>query len=133
MNKIKKPVEKIGAIIGPGGRTIRASIQATKATIDVENDGVVTIGSSNQEALERAIKSIEVFVNDPATTEIYTGKVTRVMDFGAFVEIMPGKEGLVHISQLADHHVDRVEDEVNVGDEITVMLTEVDRRGRGNL
>ena len=133
MHKIKIPVDKIGAIIGPGGRTIRAIIQATKATIDVENDGVVTIGSSNQEALERAIKSIEGLVKEPETGEIYTGKVTRVMDFGAFVEIMPGKEGLVHISQLADHHVDRVEDEVNVGDEITVMLTEVDRLGRINL
>ncbi len=133
MHKIKIPVDKIGAIIGPGGRTIRAIIQATKASIDVENDGVVTIGSSNQEALEQAIKSIEGLIKEPETGEIYTGKVTRVMDFGAFVEIMPGKEGLVHISQLADHHVDRVEDEVNVGDEITVMLTEVDRLGRINL
>ena len=133
MHKIKIPVDKIGAIIGPGGRTIRAIIQATKATIDVENDGVVTIGSSDQEALEQAIKSIEGLIKEPETGEIYTGKVTRVMDFGAFVEIMPGKEGLVHISQLADHHVDKVEDEVNVGDEITVMLTEVDRLGRINL
>jgi len=98
MHKIKIPVDKIGAIIGPGGRTIRAIIQATKATIDVENDGVVTIGSSNQEALEKAIKSIEGLVKEPETGEIDTGKVTRVMDFGAFVEIMPGKEGLVHIS-----------------------------------
>ncbi|MFC1935425.1 polyribonucleotide nucleotidyltransferase [Chloroflexota bacterium] len=133
MLKITVPVDKIGNIIGPGGRTIRSIIQETKATIDVHNDGTVIVGSSNQEAAERAIKAIEGLVKEPEVGEIYTGKVTRIMDFGAFVELLPGKDGLVHISQLADHHVDRVEDEVQVGDEITVMVTEVDRLGRINL
>ncbi|PZC49827.1 MAG: polyribonucleotide nucleotidyltransferase [Chloroflexi bacterium] len=133
MQKMSIPVDKIGAVIGPGGRTIRAIIQETKATIDIENDGTVTIGSTNEESAKAAIDAVNGLTRDPEVGEIYTGKVTRVMDFGAFVEIMPGKEGLVHISQLSDHHVEKVEDEVSVGDEITVMLAEVDRMGRINL
>jgi polyribonucleotide nucleotidyltransferase len=133
MQKMSIPVDKIGAVIGPGGRTIRAIIQETKATIDIENDGTVTIGSTNQESAKAAIDAVNSLTKDPEVGEIYTGKVTRVMDFGAFVEIMPGKEGLVHISQLSNQHVDKVEDEVSVGDEITVMLVEVDRMGRINL
>ena len=133
MIRISVPVDKIGNIIGPGGRTIRSIIQETKTTIDVENDGTVTIGSSDQEAAQRAVSAIEGLVKDVEVGEIYTGKVTRIMDFGAFVEILPGKEGLVHISQLADYHVDRVEDEVHSGDEIKVMVTEIDRLGRVNL
>ena len=133
MQKMSIPVDKIGAVIGPGGRTIRAIIQETNATIDIENDGTVTIGSSNEESAKAAINALNSLTKDPEVGELYTGKVTRVMDFGAFVEIMPGKEGLVHISQLSDKHVDRVEDEVSVGDEITVMLVEVDRMGRINL
>jgi len=133
MLKMTVPMDKIGNIIGPGGRTIRAIIQETKATIDVGNDGTVIVGSSSQEAAERAIKAIEALTKEAEVGEIYTGKVTRIMDFGAFVEILPGKDGMVHISQLADYQVDRVEDEVQVGDEITVMVTEIDRLGRINL
>ncbi|MBI4338971.1 MAG: S1 RNA-binding domain-containing protein, partial [Chloroflexi bacterium] len=133
MLKVKVPVDKIGAIIGPGGRTIRGMTAQYKVTIDVENDGTVIIGSSDEEAALQAQRAILGMVKDPEVGEIYTGKVTRIMGFGAFVEILPGKEGLVHISELADHHVDRVEDEVQVGDEVTVMITEVDRMGRLNL
>ena len=131
--KITVPVEKIGSVIGPGGRTIRSIIQEYKVTIDVENDGTVVVGSTNAEAAQKALSAIEALVREAEVGEIYTGKVTRIMDFGAFVEILPGKDGLVHVSELADHHVDRVEDEVQVGDEITVMVTEIDRLGRVNL
>ena len=133
MQKMSIPVDKIGAVIGPGGRTIKAIIQETKATIDIENDGTVTIGSTSEESANAAIEALQGLIREPEIGEIYTGKVTRIMEFGAFVEIMPGKEGLVHISQLSENHVDRVEDEVTVGDEITVMLVEVDRMGRINL
>jgi len=133
MLRLSVPVDKIGSIIGPGGRTIRAIIQETNTTIDVENDGTVTIGSSNQEAAQRAFSAINGLIKDLEVGEIYTGKVTRIMDFGAFVEVLPGKEGLVHISQLANYHVDKVEDEVQTGDEVTVMVTEIDRLGRVNL
>ncbi len=133
MLKMTVPADKIGGIIGPGGRTIRAMIQEYSVSIDVENDGTVIIGSANEESAQRAYKAIEGLVKDVEVGAIYTGKVTRLMAFGAFVEIVPGKDGLVHISELADHRVEKVEDEVQVGDEITVMVTEVDRMGRINL
>ncbi|MDO8751183.1 MAG: polyribonucleotide nucleotidyltransferase [Dehalococcoidia bacterium] len=131
--KMTVPVDKIGAVIGPGGRTIRAIIQQYKVTIDVESDGTVIVGSPNMETAERAMNAIKGMVKEAEVGEIYTGKVTRIMDFGAFVEVLPGKEGLVHISELADHRVERVEDEVKLGDEVTVMVTEIDRLGRINL
>ncbi len=131
--KIMVPPEKIGLIIGPGGRTIRAIIEQTKATIEVEDDGSVLIGSVNEENAQKAVEAVKGLVTDPEVGHIYTGKVTRLMNFGAFVEFLPGKEGLVHISELSDTRVERVEDEVDVGDEITVMITEVDRMGRINL
>jgi len=133
MLKLKIPVDKIGALIGPGGRTIRAMTAEYGVSIDVESDGTVVVGSSNEESAQRASRAIMGMVKDPERGEIYTGKVTRIMNFGAFVEILPGKEGMVHISELADHRVERVEDEVKVGDEVTVMITEVDRMGRINL
>ncbi|MBI4311404.1 MAG: polyribonucleotide nucleotidyltransferase [Chloroflexi bacterium] len=133
MLKLNIPVDKIGALIGPGGRTIRAMTAEYKVTIDVESDGTVIVGSSSQESAQLAHRAIMGLVKDPEVGEIYTGKVTRIMGFGAFVEILPGKEGLVHISELAERRVERVEDEVKVGDEVTVMITEVDRMGRLNL
>ena len=133
IRQIKIPQEKIGGVIGPGGRTIRAIIEQTHATIDVEDDGTVTIGAVDEESMRKAIATVEGLVKEAEVGQVYTGKVVRIMDFGAFVEILPGKDGLVHISQLADYHVDRVEDEVNVGDEVTVVVTEVDRLGRVNL
>lgn len=131
--KITIDPSKIGTVIGPGGRTIRSIIGETKVTIDVENDGTILIGSTNEEAAQKAIKIIEGLTQEIEVGDIYTGKVTRLLNFGAMVEILPGKEGLVHISELADHHVPKVQDVVKVGDEIMVKVIEIDRLGRINL
>ncbi|MCL0044028.1 polyribonucleotide nucleotidyltransferase, partial [Dehalococcoidia bacterium] len=133
MYKMTVPADKIGSVIGPGGRTIRSIIQENNVTVDVANDGVVTIGSANQEAAERATKAIQALIKDVEVGDTYTGKVARIMPFGAFVELVPGKDGLLHISKLANYRVERVEDEVQVGDEIEVVVTEIDRMGRVNL
>ncbi len=133
MRKMMIDPDKIGTVIGPGGKTIRSIVAATKATIDIENDGTVIIGSPDEEAARKAIEIIEGLTRDVEVGGIYTGKVMRIMNFGAFVEILPGKEGLVHISELADHRVDKVEDVVKVGDEITVKVIEIDHLGRINL
>ena len=124
---------KIGALIGPGGKNIKAIIEETKTTIEVSNDGTVVIGSANEEQAQAAIRKVEGLTQDVEVGAIYTGKVTRLQNFGAFVEVLPGKEGLVHISELADHHVAKVEDVVKIGDEIMVKVTEIDRLGRINL
>jgi polyribonucleotide nucleotidyltransferase len=131
--ELKIDIEKIGALIGPGGRNIRAIIEETKTTIDVKNDGRVMIGSANEESTRRAVKMIEDLTREAKVGEIYTGKVTRIFDFGAMVEILPGKEGLVHISELAAHRVPTVQDEVQLGDEVTVKVIEIDSLGRINL
>ena len=133
MYKIMVDPDKIGSIIGPGGKMIRSIQEETKTTINVENDGTVLVGSVSEEGAQRAIKIIESLTREAEVGGIYTGKVTRVTNFGAFVEIFPGKEGLVHISELADYRVPSVEDVVKVGDEIMVMVTEIDRMGRINL
>ena len=133
MYKIMIDPDKIGAVIGTGGKTIRSIIDETKATINVENDGTVIIGSPDEEAARRAIEIIESLTKEVEVGSIYTGKVTRLADFGAFVEILPGKEGLVHISELADYRVSRVEDIVKVGDEIMVKVIDIDHLGRINL
>jgi len=133
MYKITINPDKIGAVIGPGGKTIRAISDETKTTIDIDNDGTVLIGSPDEAAARRAIEIIESLTKEAEVGGIYTGKVTRLMNFGAFVEILPGKEGLVHISELADYRVANVEDIVKVGDEITVKVIEIDNMGRVNL
>lgn len=133
MLKMQVHPDKIRLIIGPGGKTIRSITEECKVTIDVEDDGTVFIGSPSEEAAQKAVKIIEGLTRDVEVGAIYTGKVTRLMSFGAFVEILPGKEGLVHISELADYRVASVEDVVQVGDEIMVMVTEIDRQGRINL
>jgi len=133
MYKMTIDPSKIGAVIGPGGKTIRSIIDEAKVTIDVENDGTVIIGSPSQEAAQKAIGRIESLTREVEVGGIYTGNVTRLTNFGAFVEILPGKEGLVHISELADYHVDKVEDIVKVGDEIMVKVIEIDHLGRVNL
>ncbi len=133
MYKITIDPEKIGALIGPGGKNIRSIIETTKTSIDVENDGSVVVGATNEESAQKAIKMIEGLTKDLEPGEIYTGKVTRILNFGALVEVLPGKEGLVHISELADYRVGKVEDEVKVGDEVTVKVLDVDRMGKISL
>jgi len=133
MYRITIDPSKIGQLIGPGGKNIKAIIEDTKTTIEVTNDGTVVIGSPSEEAAQAAIKRVEGLTQDVEVGAIYTGKVTRLQNFGAFVEVLPGKEGLVHISELADHHVVKVEDVVKIGDEIMVKVTEIDRLGRINL
>jgi polyribonucleotide nucleotidyltransferase len=133
MYEIKIDQSKIGSVIGPGGRVIRSIIEETKTTIDIKNDGTVLVGSPNEEAAQKAIKIIQDLTREVEQGEIYTGKVTRLFNFGAMVEILPGKEGLVHISELADYHVPQVEDVVKVGDEIMVKVIGIDGSGRINL
>jgi polyribonucleotide nucleotidyltransferase len=130
IHKIMINPDKIGAVIGTGGKTIRSIIEETKATVDIQNDGTVLIGSSDEAAAQQAISIIEGLTKDVEIGSIYTGKVTRLMPFGAFVEILPGKEGMVHISELADYRVDKVEDIVKVGDELTVQVIDVDNTGK---
>jgi polyribonucleotide nucleotidyltransferase len=130
--------DKIRDVIGKGGSTINKIIDSTKigntkVEINIEDDGTIHIASVNEEAGNKAVRMIEALTKDPEPGSVYLGKVTRLMNFGAFVEILPGKEGLVHISQLAEERVNRVEDVVNVGDEIMVKITEIDKLGRINL
>ncbi len=133
MTKITIDPDKIRYVIGPGGRVIRSIMAETKASIDVENDGTIIIGSPSEEATRRAIEIIESLTREIEVGGIYTGKVTRVADFGAFVEIMPGKEGLVRIGELADYRVANVEEIAKVGDEMMVMVIGIDNLGRINL
>ncbi len=125
--------EKIRNVIGPGGKTIKKIIDETGVEIDIEDDGRVFIAAVDGEAGKRALEIIESLVADVEVGKIYLGKVVKIMDFGAFVEVLPGKEGLVHISQLAEQRVGKVEDVVSVGDEIMVKVVKIDEHGRVNL
>jgi len=125
--------ERIGDLIGPGGKNIRKIIELTGVAIDVEDDGSVLVASTDSEASKRAIEMIKGLTEDAEIGKIYRGKVKRIMNFGAFVEILPNKEGLVHISELADKYVKNVEEVVKLGDEITVKVIEIDELGRVNL
>ena len=125
--------DQIGMVIGPGGKQIKAITEATGAKVDIQDDGTVTISAVDSEKAQQAKKMIEGITHVPEAGNVYMGKVTRVIPIGAFVEIMPGKEGMIHISQLADYRVNKVEDEVNVDDEVLVKVREIDNRGRVNL
>lgn len=125
--------DKIAKVIGPGGKTIKSITEKTGAKVDIDESGRVSIAALDSKSAEMAIKMIEGIVAEAIPGKTYTGKVTRIMNFGAFVEILPGKEGLVHISQLSTERVEKVEDVVSVGDEIVVKVTEIDQRGRINL
>jgi len=125
--------DKIRDIIGPGGKMIKKIVEETGAKIDVDDSGKVFVAAVNSESAQKAIDMIEGIVAVAEVGKVYTGKVTRLMNFGAFVEILPGKEGLVHISQLSTERVEKVEDVVSVGDEIAVKVVEIDQKGRINL
>ncbi len=130
---IKIPVEKIGAVIGPGGKVIRSIQEETGATLDIQDDGTVYIATNDGEAARRAKEMVQSLVETVELGRIYTGKVVRVADFGAFVEILPGQDGMVHISQLDNTRVERVEDIARLGDELTVMVTGIDDNGKVRL
>ena len=127
---IRIPVDKIGAIIGPGGKTIREIQEETGARIDIDDDGLVYIASDDGESARMAQERIEGLTATPEVGRIYTGRVVGIKTFGAFVEILPGVDGLVHISQLETRHVKNVEDVVEFGDEITVMVTDIGKDGK---
>jgi polyribonucleotide nucleotidyltransferase len=125
--------ELIGTVIGPGGRTIKNITERTNTKIDIEDSGIVTIASHDGAAAEEAQKIIEGLTRKVNEGEVFTGSITRIIPIGAFVEILPGKEGMIHISQLSEARVEKVEDVVKVGDEVTVRVREIDNRGRINL
>jgi polyribonucleotide nucleotidyltransferase len=125
--------DKIRDLIGPGGKTIRRIQEETGCQIDIEDDGKVFLATVDEEAMQKAVAMIRDLTESVEVGRIYKGKVVRIMPFGAFVEILPRQDGLVHISQLADQRVGKVEDVVNIGDEIMVKVTEIDDRGRVNL
>ncbi len=131
--RIKINPEKIGALIGPGGKNIRGITEQTGCKIDVEDDGTVLVASTDGDSAKQAIRMIEGLTKEAEVGEIYLGKVVRILPYGAFVEILPGKDGLVHISELADYRVEQVEDVVSIGDEINVMVIDVDRQGKVSL
>jgi polyribonucleotide nucleotidyltransferase len=130
---IKINPDKIGAVIGPGGKTIRKIQEDSGAKLDIDDDGSVNISAVSGESMQLAIDAVRALTEEVEVGHIYTGTVRRIVDFGCFVEILPGKEGLVRTSQLADYQVTRPEDVVSIGDEITVMAIEVDPQGRVNL
>jgi polyribonucleotide nucleotidyltransferase len=127
---VKIPVDKIGLIIGPGGKTIRSIQEETGAKIDIGEDGSVFIATADGESSRMAVERIESMTETPVIGRIYTGRVVRVTDFGAFVEILPGIDGMVHISQLDSQRVEKVEDVAAMGDELTVMVTAIDDAGK---
>ncbi|SCW42515.1 KH domain-containing protein [Ruminococcaceae bacterium YRB3002] len=127
------PVDKIREVIGSGGKVINKIIADTGADININDDGKLYISTPDLEAADKAQKIINGIISDPEVGEEFDGVVTRLMDFGAFVEFLPGKEGLVHISKLAWNRVDKVEDVVHEGDKVRVKLIEIDSQGRLNL
>ncbi len=130
---IKIEPEFIGLVIGPGGKTIKGITEETGAKVDIEDDGTVTVSAIDQDKAKRAIQMVKALTRRLHEGDVYLGRVTRIIPIGAFVEILPGKEGMIHISQLADYRVGKVEDEVGVGDEVVVKIRELDNKGRVNL
>jgi polyribonucleotide nucleotidyltransferase len=130
IESVKVPIDKIGAIIGPGGKNIRALQEETNTKIDIDDDGTVYIASVDGVGFEEARDRILAVTETAEIGKIYTGKCVRVTDFGAFIEILPGMDGMVHISQLSSERVEKIEDVVNVGDELTVMVTDVTSEGK---
>ncbi|HNY13680.1 MAG TPA: S1 RNA-binding domain-containing protein, partial [Candidatus Wallbacteria bacterium] len=125
--------EKVREVIGPGGKMIKSIVEATGAQIDIEDSGKISICSVDFEKSQKAIKMITDLTKEIQAGEVYTGKVVRLMNFGAFVEILPGRDGLVHISELAWQRTEKVEDVCKIGDEMTVKVMEIDSMNRINL
>ncbi|MBW4665163.1 MAG: polyribonucleotide nucleotidyltransferase [Chroococcus sp. CMT-3BRIN-NPC107] len=130
---IKIDSELIGLIIGPGGKTIKGITEETGAKVDIEDDGTVTISAIDESKAKKARNIIQGMTRKLNEGDVYAGRVTRIIPIGAFIEFLPGKEGMVHISQIAEHRVGKVEDELTVGDEVVVKIREVDNKGRINL
>jgi polyribonucleotide nucleotidyltransferase len=133
MVKMQIPVDNIRDVIGSGGKVIQKIQAESGAKIDIEETGEIFISAPNADSCEAAKKAIETIVFVPEVGSLYFGKVVRILKFGAFVELAPGKDGMVHISKLSDHRIGRVEDAVNVGDMIWVKVTDIDEKGRVNL
>ncbi|MED9892205.1 S1 RNA-binding domain-containing protein, partial [Ruminococcus champanellensis] len=133
MMQTKIPVDKIREVIGQGGKVIQKISAECEVKIDVNEDGSVFISGVDLEKTKKALQIVETIAHDPEVGAIYKGKVVRLMSFGAFVEIAPGKDGLVHISKLDKDRVEKVEDVVSIGDEIVVKVVEIDKQGRINL
>jgi len=133
IEKIIVNPEKIGAIIGKGGEMINKITKETGAEVDIKDSGLVTVAAVNAESIKKAVDWIKSLVEEPEVGKIYEGTVVKIMEFGAFVNIMPGIDGMVHISQMADHRVEQVTDVVKEGDVVKVKLTAIDERGRLNL
>ena len=130
---ITVPKDKIRDVIGPGGKVIREIIDKTGVSIDINDDGVVSIASTDEDSAKRAVEFVQNLVQEVEIGKIYLGKVKKIVDFGAFVEIFPGTDGLVHISQICDRRIKNVSDEIQEGDEIKVKVIDVDQQGRGKL
>jgi len=131
---IKVKLDKIKNIIGPGGKIIKKIISDTGASIDIDDQaGEVKVASADEENLKKAVETIEKLIEEPEVGKTYSGRITKIMNFGAFCEILPNKEGLIHVSELADKYVSKVEDVVKVGDQVTVKVIEIDSQGRVNL
>jgi len=125
--------EMIGLVIGPGGKTIKGITEQTGAKVDIDDDGTITVSAVEGEKAKKALNIIQGMTRKLNEGDVYAGRVTRIIPIGAFVEVLPGKEGMIHISQLADYRVGKVEDEVAVGDEVVVKVREIDNKGRLNL
>ena len=125
--------QKIGDVVGKQGKVINKIIEETGVKIDISDEGAVSVCGTDQAMIDRAIAIINGIVTDIEAGMVFTGKVVRIMNFGAFVELAPNKDGMIHISKLADKRVGKVEDVVNIGDEVTVKVAEVDKMGRINL
>ena len=120
------PTDKIGAVIGPGGKMIRSIVEETGAKIDIEDDGTVRIASTDEAAAQRAVSRIQELTAVPEAGKTYLGKVVKVVEFGAFVEILPGTEGLLHISEIAERRIEDIRQEVHTGDKILVKVLGID-------
>ena len=125
--------DKIGAVIGKGGETINKITSETGATVDIAEDGLVTIAGTNSESINKAVEWVKSLTEEPEVGKIYTGKVVAIKDFGAFVNILPGIDGMLHISQISDKRLDKVEDALKMGQEVKGKLTAIDDKGKMSL